>query len=182
MNVWHTCAEKFQYDPASDTIIWTASPKDSTKGKQRPSKVLNSDQLVAHLPPRRVQLVRRYGVYAGKVRKQWQERPNIYSLAPESWQRSSKQTKLFQSHTSGETGNCPGLRFLSKLRKQVGHGCYRKSMKLTRFVSQNVGTMSFVAIIEDPKELAKIINGQNSRNGSNSGQSVLVHLLSLLLV
>jgi hypothetical protein len=28
------------------------------------------DQLVAHLPPRRVQLVRRYGVYAGKVRKQ----------------------------------------------------------------------------------------------------------------
>ena len=83
-----TCAEKIQYDPASDTIIWTASPKGFYKGKTETFKGFEFvDQLVAHLPPRRVQLVRRYGVYAGKVRKQWQERPNIYSLAPESWQK-----------------------------------------------------------------------------------------------
>jgi hypothetical protein len=52
------------------------------------------DQLAAHLPPRRVQLVRRYGVYAGKVRKQWQERPGIYRLAPESRQKGIRTKPL----------------------------------------------------------------------------------------
>lgn len=95
-----TCAEKIQYDPASDTIIWTASPKGFYKGKTETFKGFEFvDQLVAHLPPRRVQLLRRYGVYAGKVRKQWQERPNIYSLAPESWQKViHANPKLFQPY------------------------------------------------------------------------------------
>jgi hypothetical protein len=75
-----TCAEKIHYDPASDTVIWTATPKGFYKGKTETFKGFEFvDQLVAHLPPRRVQLVRRYGVYAGKVRKQWQERPHIYN-------------------------------------------------------------------------------------------------------
>jgi hypothetical protein len=76
-----TSAEKIQYDQTSDTIIWTASSKGFYKGKTETFKGFEFvDQLVAHLPPRRVQLVRRYGVYAGKVRKQWQERPHIYHL------------------------------------------------------------------------------------------------------
>jgi len=78
-----TCAERIQYDQDSDTVIWTASPKGFYKGKSETFKGFEFvDQLAAHLPPRRVQLVRRYGVYAGKVRKQWQERPGIYRLAP----------------------------------------------------------------------------------------------------
>jgi len=81
-----SCAEKNQYDKASDTVIWTAAPKGFYKGNSETFKgFMFVDQLVAHLPPRRVQLVRRYGVYAGKVRKQWQERPGIYRLAPDSW-------------------------------------------------------------------------------------------------
>ncbi len=109
-----TCAEKIQYDPASDTVIWTASPKGFYKGKTETFKGFEFvDQLVAHLPPRRVQLVRRYGVYAGKVRKQWQERPNIYSLAPESWQKGHpRESKIVPAIPQGETGNCPSFRCL----------------------------------------------------------------------
>lgn len=57
------------------------------------------DQLVAHLPPRRVQLIRRYGAYAEKVRNQWKQRPGIYRFAPECRQ----QTHPIQSRTSKET-------------------------------------------------------------------------------
>jgi hypothetical protein len=64
-----TCAEKIHYDPVSDTIVRTASPKGYYKGRSEIFKGFEFvDQLVDHLPPRRVQLVRRYGVYAGKVR------------------------------------------------------------------------------------------------------------------
>jgi hypothetical protein len=44
--------------------------------------------LVAHLPPRHVLLIRRYGAYSGKVRNQWQQRSGIYHLAPESWKQA----------------------------------------------------------------------------------------------
>jgi len=65
-----TCAEKIHYDPSSDTVIGTTAPKGFYKGKSESLKGFEFvDQLVAHVPPRRVQMVRRYGVYAGKVRK-----------------------------------------------------------------------------------------------------------------
>ena len=94
-----TCAERIQYDQDSDTVIWTASPKGFYKGKSETFKGFEFvDQLAAHLPPRRVQLVRRYGVYAGKVRKQWQERPGIYRLAPEGWQKGHpSQSQIVQA-------------------------------------------------------------------------------------
>ncbi|MGC8926115.1 MAG: transposase, partial [Calditerrivibrio sp.] len=90
-----TCAEKIHYDSVSDTVIWTASPQGFYKGKSETFKGFEFvDQLVAHLPPRRVQLVRRYGAYFGKVRKQWQHRSGIYHLAPESWKQARQQLRI----------------------------------------------------------------------------------------
>jgi len=57
-----TSAEKIQYNSASDTAIWTVVPKGFYKGKTEIFKGFEFvDQFVAPLPPRRVQLVRRYG-------------------------------------------------------------------------------------------------------------------------
>lgn len=74
---------------------------------------------LAHLPPRRVQLVRRYGVYAGKGRKQWQERPNIYCLAPESWQKGHpREPKIVQTILQENTKTVQAPDSWSKLHKQ----------------------------------------------------------------
>jgi hypothetical protein len=117
------------------------------------------DQLVAHLPPRRVQLVRRYGVYAGKVRKQWQERPSIYRMAPEGWQKGHPNKSTIVAATLPEdatTVEAPDA--WSKLRKQSWARLLRKVYEIDPFVCPKCqGAMSVVAIIEDPKELAKII-------------------------
>jgi hypothetical protein len=156
-----TCADKIHYDPACDTVIWTAPPKGFYKGKSETFKGFEFvDQLVAHLPPRRVQSVRRYGVYAGKVRKQWQERPNIYCLAPESWQKGHpSEPKIVQAipQEKPETVQVPDS--WSKLRKQSWARLLQKVYEVDPFVCPKCqGSMSVVAIIEDPKELAKIIN------------------------
>ena len=155
-----TCAEKIRYDQDTDTVIWTASPKGFYKGKSETFKGFEFvDQLVAHLPPRRVQLVRRYGVYAGKIRRQWQKRPSIYRLAPERWQKDhlcQTQTchKLPQENT--ELATAPDA--WSKLRKQSWARLLQKVYEVDPFVCPKCqGAMSVVAIIEDPKELDKII-------------------------
>ena len=156
-----TCTEKIRYDPASDTVIWTAAPKGFYKGKTETFKGFEFvDQLVAHLPPRRVQLVRRYGVYAGKVRKHWQERPNIYCLAPKSWQKGHpSQSQIVQAKApeNEEAVQVPDA--WSKLRKQSWARLLQKVYEVDPFVCPKCqGTMSVVAIIEDPKELTKIID------------------------
>jgi hypothetical protein len=74
--------EKTQYDPDVDTVSCTASPKGYYKGGTDTFKGFEFvDQFVAHTPPRRIQLVRRYGAYSGKVRNRWQQRSGIYHLA-----------------------------------------------------------------------------------------------------
>ena len=47
-----TSAEKIHYDPATDTVVWTAAPKGFHKGKAQTFKGHEFvDQLGAHLPP-----------------------------------------------------------------------------------------------------------------------------------
>jgi hypothetical protein len=106
-----------------------------------------------------VQLVRRYGVYAGKVRKQWQERPSINRLAPEGWQKRHPDKSLIVQKSpqeSEETDQAPDA--WSKLRRQSWARLLQKVYEVDPFVCPKCqGIMSVVAIIEDPKELAKII-------------------------
>jgi hypothetical protein len=156
-----TCAEKIQYNHASDTVIWTASPKGFYKGKTETFKGFEFvDQLVAHLPPRRVQLVRRYGVYAGKVRKQWQERPGIYRLAPDSWQKVHPNKPATVDVTfpkDAPTREAPDA--WTKLRKQSWARLLQKVYEVDPLICPKCqGTMSVVALIEDPKALTKIIS------------------------
>ena len=161
-----TCADKIHYDPACDTVIWTAPPKGFYKGKSETFKGFEFvDQLVVHVPPRRVQLVRRYGVYAGKVRKQWQERPGIYRLAPENWQKAHpNKGPTGATILSEDTSSTEAPDIWSKIRKQSWARLLKKVYEVDPFVCPKCqGTMAVVAIIEDPKELGKIIEWANQQ-------------------
>lgn len=156
-----TCADKIRYDQATDTVIWTAAPKGFYKGKSETFKGFEFvDQLVAHLPPRRVQLVRRYGVYAGKVRKQWQDRPSIYRLAPESWQKvHPNKAPTIAATMPKEPSSTEAPDAWAKLRKQSWARLLQKVYEVDPFICPKChGTMSVIAIIEDPKALTKIID------------------------
>jgi hypothetical protein len=88
-----TSAEKIQYDQDSDTVTWTASSKGFYKGKSETFKGFEFlSQLVAHLPHRRVQLVRRYGVYVGCTGEQ---QTTGLRPAPEKSANSGKSAPVF---------------------------------------------------------------------------------------
>jgi hypothetical protein len=156
-----TSSEKIHYDPDTDTVVWMAAPKGYYKGKVESFTGFEFvDQLVAHLPPRRVQLVRRYGVYSGKVRNQWQARQGIYRLAPESWKQAHPlQAQPTQEMQPDSVGPPEVPDAWSRLRRQSWARLLRKVYEVDPFICpQCQGVMSVVAIIEDPKELAKIID------------------------
>jgi hypothetical protein len=161
-----TCAEKIQYDPDADTVTWTASPKGFYKGRTETFKGFEFvDQLIAHLPPRRVQLVRRYGAYSGKVRNQWQRRSGIYHLAPESWKQAHQlrtQSTPETEPVSVDSTDTPDAvcrsDTLSRLRRQSWARLLRKVYEVDPLICPKCqGTMTVVAIIEDLAELAKIV-------------------------
>ena len=91
---------------------------------------------------------------------QWQERPHIYNLAPEGWKKGHPiVSKIVQTITqeNAETVQAPDA--WSKLRKQSWARLLQKVYEVDPFVCPKCqGSMSVVAIIEDPKELTKIIN------------------------
>jgi hypothetical protein len=110
-------------------------------------------------------LVRRYGVYAGKIRKQWQERPSIYQLAPESWQKAQpNRAPTVATTLPEEASNVEAPDAWSKLRKQSWARLLQKVYEVDPFICPKCqGSMSVVAIIEDPKELGKIIDWANQQ-------------------
>jgi len=110
---------------------WSASPKGFYKGRTETFKGFEFvDQLVAHLPPRRIQLV-----------------------------RAATERTLVKYATSGNSGPVSntwplnrGKRFISSERNQPQKRGLRQWIR-----PKCQSTMTVVAVIEDPAELAMII-------------------------
>jgi hypothetical protein len=152
-----TSTEKISYDSKTDTVTWTASFKGFYKGKKEYFRSFEfMDQLMAHLPPRRVQLVRRYGVYAGRVRSKWKDRPKLAHFATDCWHEQHGINSSTDSPTEVEQDLQDDV--WSRLRKQSWARLLQKVYEVDPFVCPKCqGTMAVIAIIEEENELDKII-------------------------
>jgi hypothetical protein len=45
-------------------------------------------ELTQHIPPKGLQLIRRYGLYASRTKGRWKDMPWVSERAPEGWKRS----------------------------------------------------------------------------------------------
>jgi predicted Zn-ribbon and HTH transcriptional regulator len=155
-----TSQEKINYDESTDTVSWTAAAKGFFKGQVETFRGFEFvAQLAAHIPPRRVQLVRRYGIYAGKVRAQWVDRPAISQLATVGWQSShAVRASQFEDDANQADAALEIPDAWVRLRKQSWARLLRKIYEVDPFLCPKCnGQMRVVAIIEDPEELRKII-------------------------
>ena len=146
--------QKLSYDKDTDTVTWTASPKGYYKGQKETFKGYEfMDRLVTHLPPRRMQLVRRYGIYAGKVRAQWPDRPELWSVAPQKWVESHAKVG---ERGDLEVAEAPDT--WSRLRRKSWARLLKKIFEVDPFLCPKCGgTMAVVAVIEDESELETLI-------------------------
>jgi len=52
-------------------------------------------ELTQHIPPRRVQLIRRYGLYSSRTKGRWSQMPHVAARAPEGWRESQLSETSF---------------------------------------------------------------------------------------
>jgi hypothetical protein len=92
------------------------------------------------------------------VRKQWQQRPGIYRFAPASWQEGHP-SQLIQETPAMDLESPKATDACAQLRSKSWARLLQKVYDVDPFICPKCqGIMTVVAIIEDPKELAKIID------------------------
>lgn len=148
--------QRITCDSKADLVTWSARAKGFEF----------IDQLVAHLAPRRAQLVRRYGIYSSRVRSKWSEMPKITRFAPAGWAKAH-EAELEPAEVSTETVELPELPdSWSRLRKKNWARLLKKVYEVDPFLCPNCGgTMVVAGVIEDPVQLKAIIEwaaGQQS--------------------
>jgi hypothetical protein len=66
-------------------IVYT-SDNEFFKGKRKAFPVTRFLlELTQHIPPRGLQYIRRYGLYASRTKGKWPEMPHVMRLTPAGW-------------------------------------------------------------------------------------------------
>ena len=113
-----------------------------------------------HIPPKGKHLVRRYGVYSSRGRGTWKERPALKTRAPESWYGRAQiptdddPASVELAPTLGEGAVEVG----AVARKKAWAWLLAKVYEVDPFLCPECGgTMSVIAVIQDPAEIRGII-------------------------
>ena len=110
-------------------------------------------ELTQHIPPKSIQYIRRYGLYASRTRGKWTEHPEIIKHAPSGWkaaqQESSGNEKTIdeeESEVSDRTSRKAWARLLTKV------------YEIDPMVCPKCGSeMRVIAVIRNPPEIRKIL-------------------------
>ena len=110
-------------------------------------------ELTQHIPPKGVQYIRRYGLYASRTRGKWTEHPEIIKHAPSGWKASQQESpgneKTFdeeESEVTDRTSRKAWARLLTKV------------YEIDPMVCPKCGSeMRVIAVIRNPPEIRKIL-------------------------
>jgi hypothetical protein len=108
-----------------------------------------------HIPPKRIQLIRRYGLYASRTRGIWKELPGVIEHAPEKW----KQSVETDHQAEDSCANVQENEIDNSTQKQAWARLLAKVYEIDPMICPQCGAeMKVIAIIQDTKEIKKIIS------------------------
>ena len=115
-------------------------------------------QLTQHIPPKHLQLIRGYGVYASRIKSRWDQTPCAAERAPGGW-RSSHPNPLPDPNASGLEPLNDGEEVSLDARKQAWARLLAKVYEVDSLVCPMCGAqMEVVAILEGPVEIRRILS------------------------
>jgi hypothetical protein len=150
--------KKIRYEPFKGRVLFHTTYSAYFKQNVHIFEALDFlAELTRYIPPKRLQLIRRYGLYASRTKGRWVEMPWVAERAPDGW-------KTLHSTVSGadETGYEPLSKSEDEVdidaRKRAWARLLAKVYEVDPFVCPKCGAkMKVIAIIEDPHELKRIL-------------------------
>jgi hypothetical protein len=114
-------------------------------------------ELTQHLPPKGLQLIRRYGLYASRTKGRWNEMPWVTERAPEGW-RATHQRGVAAEDLGYEPLSDGDEEVAVDARKRAWARLLSTVYEVDPMVCPKCGAdMKVIAIIEDPDELKRIL-------------------------
>jgi len=114
-------------------------------------------ELTQHIPPKRLQLIRRYGLYASRTKGRWDRLPWVAERAPEGW-KATHQRDAAAKHLGYEPLSDGEEEVDIDARKRAWARLLAKVYEVDPFVCPKCGAeMKVIAIIGDPDELGRIL-------------------------
>jgi hypothetical protein len=89
-------------------------------------------ELTQHIPPKKLQLIRRYGLYSSRIKGAWQSMPYVAERAPAGWKSLHVQqegTPIAGDFVPSDDANAPDDSPDARTYKQAWARCCQKCMK-----------------------------------------------------
>lgn len=81
--------KKIRYEPFKGRVLFHTTYSEYFKQNLHMFDALDFiAELTQHIPPKRLQLIRRYGLYASRTKGRWEDMPWVSERAPEGWKDS----------------------------------------------------------------------------------------------
>jgi len=150
--------KKIRYEPFKGKVLFHT--KYSRYFKQNLHLFDASDflaELTQHIPPKGLQLIRRYGLYASRTKGRWNEMPWVAERAPEGW-RATHQRGVAAEDLGYEPLSDGNEEVTVDARKRAWARLLAKVYEVDPMVCPKCGAdMKVIAVIEDPDELRRIL-------------------------
>jgi hypothetical protein len=151
--------KKIRYEPFKGRVLFHTTYSEYFKQNVHMFEALDFlAELTQHVPPKGLQLIRRYGLYASRTKGRWNEMPWVAERAPEGWKASLSTSSTVEdlsyeplSESAREQVDIDG-------RKRAWARLLSKVYEVDPLVCPKCGAeMKIIAIIEDPDELKRIL-------------------------
>jgi hypothetical protein len=108
------------------TVVYYTSDNEFFKGKIESFPVIRFLlELTQHIPPRGLQYIRRYRLYASRTKGKWRDMPHVMRLAPAGWkaERLQDSDPLQSCYEESDVPYQESTRTWARLIAQVYEGC-----------------------------------------------------------
>ena len=150
--------KKITYEPFKGRVLFHTTYSDYFKENLHMFNALDFlAELTQHIPPKGVQLIRRYGLYSSRIKGSWKDMPHIIDQAPAGWKAE---------HTESEGSDAPTDfdPFIdtdpadSQIYKHAWARLLAKVYEVDPFICPKCGSeMKVIAVIQEPDEIKRIL-------------------------
>ena len=150
--------KKIHYEPFKGRVLFHTKYSEYFKQNLHMFDALDFlADLTQHIPPKGLQLIRRYGLYASRTKGRWRDMPWVAERAPDGW-KATHQLDGAADDLGYEPLSDGDEEITVDARKRAWARLLAKVYEVDPLVCPKCGAeMKVIAVIEDPDELKRIL-------------------------